>query len=889
MPFTPPALTGNDPKTTAISSSFDALQELINKAHSGSPRIEVHCWVTTHVIWSTPTAPSQPGHVFNSHPEYLMRDSSGTNWISEGYYLDPGHPDATLWNYVMATNIVRRYDVDGFHWDYIRYPTTDSGYNPTAIARFNAEFGLTGQPSPSSAQFAAWRRRQVTDFLRWVNADLLSIRSNLVVSCAVFGSRSDAYNARYQDWAAWNSEGIIDICMPMGYTADNSGVFVPRVDDAYSHQGVRRVYNGQGAYLNTPANTVWQLNYIRNKPLLGSVLYSYRTPNSGTADIPGTLAYIRDNYQPTWVDVPAIPWKTTPMKGIVRGTVTRQGGGTAVYNASISINTSPARNQQTEPHGKFAFFETSPGTYTVTATATDLGVATTNVTLSAGANLAVNLVLPADSTPPLITSVGTSNLTDSTVIIRWATDESANSAVEYGASTAYGSVVSNATMLLQHAVPLTNLMPNTTYHYRVRSRNATGLQTNSADYAFTSNSPGVVNDVIVEARLSDGSLNSNPPYTDNSSFADSTLKSTAAGLTGSGSRYAISGTPKFTVKPSLPIPGGTYDVYVTQGSASSISDDIVVAVSQSGCSGLPATTTLFQESGGNTWEYLGRMKLNAGVSAPTLSFTYAGGTLTTGYRMYSDATRYVFVPPPAPPAITSQPQGRVVSLGSSATFSVGASGAAPLSYQWRFEGANLSGATISSYTRPSVQPSHEGDYSVVITNVAGVVTSAEAFLVVNIPPTIGLQPQSQSLKRGQDATFFVTAGGSEPLQYQWRFRGANIPGASNDAYIRANAQTNDSGGYSVVITNTAGSVTSLDAMLGVSLPLPARFQTITVLPDGSSRLLVIGESGLACTIDSSSNLADWSELMRLMNTNGVLDFVDHSASNASLRFYRARQ
>ena len=125
--------------------------------------------------------------------------------------------------------------------------TTDSGYNPTAIARYNAEFGLSGQPSPSDPQFSEWRRRQVTDFLRWANSDLLAIRSNLVISCAVFGSRSDAYSARFQDWAGWNSEGIIDICMPMGYTADNSGIFVPRVDDAYTHQGVRRVYNGQGA------------------------------------------------------------------------------------------------------------------------------------------------------------------------------------------------------------------------------------------------------------------------------------------------------------------------------------------------------------------------------------------------------------------------------------------------------------------------------------------------------------------------------------------------------------------------------------------------------------------------------------------------------------------
>ncbi len=885
--FYTPGITGNDPKTTAISSSFDALQDVINKAHSGSPRIEVHCWVTTHVIWSSLTPPSQAGHVRNLHPEYLMLNSAGTNWNGEGYYLDPGHPDATMWNYVMATNIVRRYDVDGFHWDYIRYPTTDSGYNPTAIARYNAEFGLTGQPSPSNTQFSDWRRRQVTDFLRWVNSDLLAIRPNLVVSCAVFGSRSDAYNARYQDWAGWNTEGIIDICMPMGYTADNTGVFAPRVDDAYSHQGVRRVYNGQGAYLNTPANTVWQLDYIRSKPLLGSVLYSYRTPNSGTADIAGTLAYIRDNHQPSWVDVPAIPWKTAPTKGIVRGTVTKQVGGTAVYNASVSLSTSPVRSQKTEPHGKFAFFEAVPGIYTLTATATDLGVVTTNVTLTAGTNIAINLVLPPDSSPPVITGVGTSNLTDTSVIIKWTTDENANSAVDYGLTAAYGSTVSNTTLALQHAVSLANLTPNTTYHYRVRSRNATGLQTNSADYTFQSNLAGVVNDVIVEARLSDGSLNSNPPYAD-SYFADSSVKSAAPGLSGMGSRYAVSGTPSFTVKPSLPVAGGSYEVYVTQDSAASISDDIIVAVGQSGCTGLPATTTVFQQPGGETWEYLGRMKLNAGVMVPTLTFTYSSGTLNAdgNGRMYSDATKYVYI---APPAITNQPQGRTVNQGASALFTAGATGAAPLSYQWRFEDANLAGATASSYTRYNAQPIHEGDYSVVITNVAGVVTSETAFLVVNIPPSIGVPPQSQSLKRGQDATLFVAADGTDPLHYQWRFKGANIAGADDSSYTLANTQTNDSGAYSVIVTNVAGAVTSANAVLTVTLPLPSRFQSITLLPDGQARLILTGEAGVACAIDASSNLAGWFELMNLLNTNGTLDVVDPSASNSSPRFYRTRQ
>ena len=65
-------------------------------------------------------------------------------------------------------------------------------------------------------------------------------------------------------------------------------------------------------------------------------------------------------------------------------------------NATITLNSVPARGQKTEPHGKFAFFETTPGSYTLTATAPDSGTAVTNVTIAAGANVALNLALPPD-------------------------------------------------------------------------------------------------------------------------------------------------------------------------------------------------------------------------------------------------------------------------------------------------------------------------------------------------------------------------------------------------------------------------------------------------------------------------------------------------------------
>jgi len=78
---------------------------------------------------------------------------------------------------------------------------------------------------------------------------------------------------------------------------------------------------------------------------------------------------------------------------------------------------------------------------------------------------------------------------------------------------------------------------------------------------------------------------------------------------------------------------------------------------------------------------------------------------------------------PAPPTITMQPQSQTVPAGSNVTFSVTASGAAPLSYAWRLNGTNIAGATQSAYSVASAQPEYAGSYSVVVTNGAGSATS----------------------------------------------------------------------------------------------------------------------------------------------------------------------
>ncbi|MDB6024522.1 MAG: hypothetical protein JWM68_745, partial [Verrucomicrobiales bacterium] len=170
-----------------------------------------------------------------------------------------------------------------------------------------------------------------------------------------------------------------------------------------------------------------------------------------------------------------------------------------------------------------------------------------------------------------------------------------------------------------------------------------------------------------------------------------------------------------------------------------------------------------------------------------------------------------------PPSITTQPASQTVNQGANATFTVVATGSPTLTYQWRFNAVNISGATVSSYTRASAQSANAGNYSVVVANSAGNVTSANAALTVNIPPAITTQPVSQTVAQGAGVTFSVTATGTATLSYQWKFNGVNITGATTSSYTKSNAQATNQGNYSVAISNVAGSVTSGNAALTVKV------------------------------------------------------------------------
>lgn len=201
---------------------------------------------------------------------------------------------------------------------------------------------------------------------------------------------------------------------------------------------------------------------------------------------------------------------------------------------------------------------------------------------------------------------------------------------------------------------------------------------------------------------------------------------------------------------------------------------------------------------------------------------------------------------PVAPSITSQPAAQTVTAGAMATFSVTATGTAPLSYQWRKNGTAISGATGSSYQTPATTTADSGaTFSVVVSNSAGSATSNNATLTVQaaVAPTISSQPVSKSVLEGQTAAFSVTASGSAPLGYQWRKNGVNIGGATNASYTTPATVLADNGAtFSVVVNNAAGSVTSSNATLTVN-PAPPTItsqpQSITVNAGDSASFSVV--------------------------------------------------
>lgn len=198
------------------------------------------------------------------------------------------------------------------------------------------------------------------------------------------------------------------------------------------------------------------------------------------------------------------------------------------------------------------------------------------------------------------------------------------------------------------------------------------------------------------------------------------------------------------------------------------------------------------------------------------------------------------------PSITNQPANQTVAPGGTAVFTVGATGDAPLSFQWQFQGTNIVGGTDTTLTVTNAHQATNGVYQVVVTNFWGSVTSAPA--VLNLMPGILTQPSNITALANSTVTFTVVAEGSLPLSYQWQKNGTNVAANGNGiSYTLGTIQPSDAGSYNVVVTNAFGTAASVAATLTVvsQAPTIATQPAQVVVPRNSDATFTVTAAGVA--------------------------------------------
>lgn len=387
-----------EPWATNLQPGYDALGDMIAKAHAAG--IEVHAWIVTYRIWNNAWSPP-PDHPFVVHPEWLCEDTAGNTLNGSNYYLDPGVPAVQDYILNVVMDIVSNYDVDGFNFDYIRYQEPVDGrpwgYNPISEQRFFDEYGVLPPTSSSSEwwdEWNQWRRNQVTDLVRRCYVHIMAVKPHVVVTTdnTTWGSIGDwtsstPYTSVCQDWKGWMDEHIVDALLPMNYKDENThgGQYRDWLDFAIANKNGRHAYCGQGAYLNTIADSITQISYARSAGSDGQCQYQYATTNDEGAPASSFFSAMSTQLYTQPVPTPPMPWKDSPTEGILAGTVTDASSpgdpiyGDWIYKATVDLSGPVSRTATTDATGFYAFLDLPPGTYSVAvsqagfepATATD--------------------------------------------------------------------------------------------------------------------------------------------------------------------------------------------------------------------------------------------------------------------------------------------------------------------------------------------------------------------------------------------------------------------------------------------------------------------------------------------------------------------------------------
>lgn len=228
------------------------------------------------------------------------------------YFLNPGNPKTKEYLMSLVKEVVERYDVDGVHFDYLRYPER--------AFRFPDSYDYRKYGNGRSLD--QWRRDNITEILRYIYKGVKQLKPWVKVSTCPVGKYRDtsrysskgwnAFHVVHQDVQGWLGEGIQDQIYPMMYFRGNA--FYPFALDWQEQSNGRHVVPGLGVYFLHPSEGDWsldeiqrQINFIRNHHLAGEAHYRVKFVTDNTQNLYDILQndfYAYPALQPpmTWAD-----------------------------------------------------------------------------------------------------------------------------------------------------------------------------------------------------------------------------------------------------------------------------------------------------------------------------------------------------------------------------------------------------------------------------------------------------------------------------------------------------------------------------------------------------------------------------------------------------------
>jgi uncharacterized lipoprotein YddW (UPF0748 family) len=308
---------GIEPRASDLAGeadTFNPLAEVIAGARAAGLR--VHAWVNVNLVASATELPADRTHVLYRHPEWLMvprelatqlarlepdnpgyvgaisRWTRGQAGLVEGLYTSPIIPGAVDHIVSVVNDLASRYDLDGVHLDYVRYPNDTFDHSRRAIAEFRADAAaavpeaerralderatvdLFAWPDALPDRWRQFRRTRLTALIMRIRTALKTARPSAVLSAAVAPDLTPAFDERLQDWRTWAENGLLDAVCPMAYTQDVA-TFTTQIAAARDAAGPRALWAGIGAYRLSPAQTLDHIRAARQAGATGIALFSY--------------------------------------------------------------------------------------------------------------------------------------------------------------------------------------------------------------------------------------------------------------------------------------------------------------------------------------------------------------------------------------------------------------------------------------------------------------------------------------------------------------------------------------------------------------------------------------------------------------------------------------